>query len=522
MQRGHIWQLLAGISLFLFALDIIEGVAKASNDVIRRKIESFTNTTVKAFLTWVGVINVLQSTHAVSLLLLALVGSGLIGLHSAVGVVLWMNVGAVFTEALIWLFGLWFSLKPYVMPMVAIGGLGAMFVKRWRSGLMILFAIGLTFFGLELLKESVGVMKEFINVSAYANLGRWWFILIGSFAAIMVQSSSAVTIIVMTAVLGGLISFPSACAMLMGAYVGSATTALAVAFSGTSAVKKQVALSHLLFNVITSIIFIIWFPRVIDLIQNIWGFGTNEARFAWLEKTWVNGLIVFFLLFKLVWGLIHLPFVKQFTALIKYIAPDDKVEHLGIDHIDTKLDVYTKFTIMKNDLKQFNEQIGVLAYQRIKEPETYDETLYYEKKKIYDKLFRFMVVFPFGELQLAVNSETHSLDALQETMQSLKIAKNAQSSLRKIVKTVDIQTKAYWDQIITYLDELYTLINKGDYDIAREKIVELAAWDEKQMKVIIDAGKEVSADLVELFQIHDHLHEAAQAFLESRELITNS
>ncbi len=51
MQRGHIWQLLAGISLFLFALDIIEGVAKASNDVIRRKIESFTNTTVKAFLT---------------------------------------------------------------------------------------------------------------------------------------------------------------------------------------------------------------------------------------------------------------------------------------------------------------------------------------------------------------------------------------------------------------------------------------------------------------------------------------
>lgn len=58
------------------------------------------------------------------------------------------------------------------MPMVAIGGLGAMFVKRWRSGLMILFAIGLTFFGLELLKESVGVMKEFINVSAYANLGR--------------------------------------------------------------------------------------------------------------------------------------------------------------------------------------------------------------------------------------------------------------------------------------------------------------------------------------------------------------
>lgn len=198
------------------------------------------------------------------------------------------------------------------------------------------------------------------------------------------------------------------------------------------------------------------------------------------------------------------------------------MEHLGIDHIDTKLDVYTKFTIMKNDLKQFNEQIGVLAYQRIKEPETYDETLYYEKKKIYDKLFRFMVVFPFGELQLAVNSETHSLDALQETMQSLKIAKNAQSSLRKIVKTVDIQTKAYWDQIITYLDELYTLINKGDYDIAREKIVELAAWDEKQMKVIIDAGKEVSADLVELFQIHDHLHEAAQAFLESRELITNS
>lgn len=51
MQGEYIRQLLAGIALFLFALDIIEDVAKASGDLIRRKIQGLTNKTWKAFLT---------------------------------------------------------------------------------------------------------------------------------------------------------------------------------------------------------------------------------------------------------------------------------------------------------------------------------------------------------------------------------------------------------------------------------------------------------------------------------------
>ncbi len=255
-----------------------------------------------------------------------------------------------------------------------------------------------------------------------------------------------------------------------------------------------------------------------DLIQGAWRFGSNEPRFAWLEKTWVNGLIVFFLLFKAVGALIHLPFVKQFTLLVQYITPDDKADSLGIDHIDAKLDVYTKFAIMKNDLKQFNEQVSILIPQRIKEPEMYDETIYYEKKKIYDKLFRFMVIFPLGELGMDASNETNALDTLQEAMQSLKIAKNANKSLLKIVKSQDNQTKTYRNQLMWYLDELYILIKEKNYDLAHQQLNWLKVRDEQQMKVIIDAGKQVSDDLAELFQIHDHMHGAVEALLESNEL----
>ncbi len=150
---------------------------------------------------------------------------------------------------------------------------------------------------------------------------------------------------------------------------------------------------------------------------------------------------------------------------------------------------------------------------------TPDEERYvYEKKQIYDQLFRFMVTFPFGDLHLQGEKETYALDSLQESMQALKTAKDANKSLLKIVKTEDLQTKTYWGQIITYLDELYNLIQEWNYSLAHEKIVSLRWWDEQQMKVIIDARKEVSADLAELFQIHDHIHQVVASLLESKEL----
>lgn len=70
-----------------------------------------------------------------------------------------------------------------------------------------------------MMKDGVAVMKESIDLSQYTHLGRGWYILIGFIGTNMIQSSSAMTIITMTALYEDIIPFPMAVALLMGAYI---------------------------------------------------------------------------------------------------------------------------------------------------------------------------------------------------------------------------------------------------------------------------------------------------------------
>ena len=117
---AHIWQFLAGIALFLYALDLLEGIAKSGGSAFQKRVQRATNTKLKSVLTGIGLVNIIQSSHAVSLILLALVGGGLISLVNAIGVIVGMNIGSVFMEALVGLFGLGFDLDVYVLPIIAI------------------------------------------------------------------------------------------------------------------------------------------------------------------------------------------------------------------------------------------------------------------------------------------------------------------------------------------------------------------------------------------------------------------
>lgn len=83
---------------------------------------------------------------------------------NAIGVIVGMNIGSVFMEALVGLFGLGFDLDVYVLPIIAIGGLGAFFSKKYRNIFLIILSLGLVFFGLEMMKDGVAVMKESIDL----------------------------------------------------------------------------------------------------------------------------------------------------------------------------------------------------------------------------------------------------------------------------------------------------------------------------------------------------------------------
>ncbi len=514
----QLWEFLAGIAMFLYALDIIESIAKSWWAKFQKWIESMTNTKFKSFLLWVGLVNILQSSHAVSLIILALVGSGYIMLTNAIAVVIGMNVGSVFMEALIGLFGLGFDMDVFIMPMIGIGWLGAIFSKKYSKVFSIILCLWLVFLWLEYMKDSIKVLREIIDLKAYASYHWLWFVPIGLIATILTQSSTAVTIIAMTALNEWIITLPMSASLLMGAYIGSSTTALLVSFKWWG-IKKQVALSHFLFNVVTCAIFALIFPRVMNLITTVRWFGSNAPRFAWLSKSNVNGLIVFFVLFKTVGALIHLPFINTLTAFLQKLVPTEQKKMLGIEHIDPNTQLGTQFEVLNHDLKQFYITNKDILKQWFDNPRVYSEPIYYEQKALYDKLFRFMVTFPFQSLDTNGTTGATLMDWLQETMQAIKLCKDSMISMHNILDLQEPQSAAYIKELNKLIDEYFVFMDTQQYDAAWEQVQVIQWRDEIQMQQIITNGKPVSSGVAELIQIHDHIHGSLYAlYLGAKQL----
>lgn len=85
-------------------------------------------------------------------------------------VVIGMNIGSVFMEALVGLFGLGFDMDPLIMPMIAIGGLGTIFSKKYHTFFLSILSLGLLFFGLEYMKDSIKILRSSIDLSSYLHL----------------------------------------------------------------------------------------------------------------------------------------------------------------------------------------------------------------------------------------------------------------------------------------------------------------------------------------------------------------
>ena len=512
VTSSHLWEFLFGIAIFLYALDRIEDIARYNTAKIQHRVTTLINTRWKAILTGVWLVNILQSSSAVSLLLLALVGSGVMVLHTAVGIVIGMNVWSVFMEALVWLFGLWFDMDPMVLPMIAIGWLWSLFVPRYKNVFLCLMYIGLIFFGLEYLKDSIAFLKQTIDLSKYIHRHRWRYVIIWFVGTVIIQSSSAMTVIVMTALYQQIIPLEIACASLIGAYIGTTSTALLVSI-GWSAIKKQVALSHFLFNIFTAIIFVIIFPWVISLITNVWWFGSGALWFWWLTKTSVNGLLVFFLLFKLVGAIIHIPLLDYFTKLITYLIPDNATQRLGIEHLTQKTDYHTSITILHKDVKHFYQQSLNLIHQRYHSPQDHDLESYYILRTQFEALFNFVMSFWFKDKNHGVSYVT----VIQEMMQALKMCKDSMHTMNKIIDYQNPDSNIHMQTIQSIIGEFFTTLNQDRIHEAESLIQAIDTSNESWItQDIQQSQKNTDAGVWQILKISHHFHACLESVIHAR------
>ncbi|MBE0595746.1 MAG: Na/Pi cotransporter family protein, partial [Desulfuromonadales bacterium] len=224
------------------------------------------------------------------------VNAGLLTLFQAVGVIFGSNIGTTVTSWLVALVGF----KVLAMPAVAVGMLLRVFATGTRASALgeALAGFGVFFLGIDILKETFAGMQERLSLEQFAGDGLGALVLLvgaGFALTVLMQSSSAALAVTLTAAAGGFLPLSAAAAVVIGANVGTTSTA-AFAVIGATANAKRAATAHVLFNVVTALAALLALQPLLALVgilagvAGLQGPATSLAIFHTLTK--VFGLLL--------------------------------------------------------------------------------------------------------------------------------------------------------------------------------------------------------------------------------------
>ncbi len=320
-------QVLGGIGLFLIGMVLAtDGLREAAGDSLRQLLLRFTRRPLQAMLSGAFLTALVQSSSATTVATISFVAAGLLTFQQALGLILGANIGTTATGWIVATLGLKFSVGIAALPLVGVGALTRLFARgRARNLGLALAGFGILFVGLDVLQEGMSQMSSVISPETLPRdtwLGRLGLVGIGFALTSLMQSSSAAMAITLTAVYSGNASMMQAAAIVIGANVGTTTTAgLAILGAGTSA--RRVAFAHLLFNVVTGAVAFLSLPlfvRAVALVE------PADATVA---------LAAFHTLFNLAGVALIAPFLTRFSAFVERVVPE-RGPHLT-RHLDPSL-----------------------------------------------------------------------------------------------------------------------------------------------------------------------------------------
>ncbi|WP_054632583.1 Na/Pi cotransporter family protein [Thermoclostridium stercorarium] len=259
---GFLPGLLGGVAIFLFGMNMLsDGLQKVAGEKLKYIISILTNNPIIGILVGTAVSAVIQSSSATTVMVIGFVSAGLMTLKQAIGVIIGANIGTTVTA---WLVSI--DIGELALPLAGIGFILYFFPKskKIKNIGYIVFSFGLLFVGLNVMSDqmaplakSQAVADTMLKVSSDRFLG----LFIGTVFTAIIQSSSAAIAILQklalqtTASGEPLITLRAALPILFGSNIGTTVTAL-LASIGASVNAKRAALTHTIFNVAGSLIFI--------------------------------------------------------------------------------------------------------------------------------------------------------------------------------------------------------------------------------------------------------------------------
>lgn len=269
VSLASILQFAGGISLFLLGMRLMsDGLKVAAGPALRSLLASATRSRGRGVASGVLITSLVQSSSAVIFATIGFVNAGLLNLGQAIGVVFGANLGTTLTSWIVALVGFNVDLQVLAMPAVAIG-MGLWIAGGGRRAALgqALVGFGIFFLGLDVLKDSFQGLGDGFDLQQLAGDGLWTillFALAGTVLTVLMQSSSATLAVTLTAAAGGTIPMTAAAAMVIGAKIGTTSTA-AFAVFGATADARRAAAAHVAFNLVTALIALPLLPWLLQL-----------------------------------------------------------------------------------------------------------------------------------------------------------------------------------------------------------------------------------------------------------------
>jgi len=306
-------QVLGGMALFLFGVDkLSEGMEKLAGNKIQVWLDRMTNRPIKGAIFGSVATALIQSSSLLMVTIIGLVNANLMTLQQAISVMIGQEIGTTLTAQIVA-----FKVGDLCFLFIAVGFVLIEFVRGngWREYGEIILGFGVLFLGMNLMSEALRVLAQAPVVAAWLMLmGRNIFA--GVFAGIVttaiIQSSSAVTGLVVAMGIGEAVTLQAAVAILLGANIGTCITGL-IASLRLSEASRRTSIAQILINVLGVLLFLPFIGPFTTLIRS-----TSTL----LPRQIANAHTIF----NVVVSVALFPFIKQIAWLAERVVPEGATE----------------------------------------------------------------------------------------------------------------------------------------------------------------------------------------------------
>lgn len=356
-------QIAAGVAIFLFGMLFLEdGFRAFTGGVLEKLLEKTTGTLAKSISFGIVTTTVMQSSSLVSVITISFLSAGLIGLAAGIGIIFGANLGTTTGAWLIAGFGLKVNISAYAMPMLAFAIILVLQKSKNLKGIgYVLAGIGLLFLGIHHMKTGFETFRETIDLTQFAltgYLGLFVFTLVGTAATVIMQSSHATLVLIITALSVGQISYENALALAIGANIGTTITAIIGSMSANH-MGKRLAVAHLIFNATTGLIAIVFISQIAWVVDGIAaGVGIQDDDFT-------LKLAIFHTVFNAIGVLVMVPFVRNLVNMLEKLVPTTVPERVGLKYLNDSAIEFpeTLVTALRNEtLYLYDNALEIIAH----------------------------------------------------------------------------------------------------------------------------------------------------------------